>query len=128
MGFWIFMTVCNLLIPILMIGIGKVFVKYPPKTINGIYGYRTSMSMKNTDTWNFAHLYCGKLWWKIGWIMLPVSMIAMIMLVGKNEDTVGIWGAVIVTIQCIILIAAIFPVESALKKNFDKSGKKINLF
>lgn len=61
MTFWMFMMICNLLIPVCMIIIGKVFSKNPPKTINGVYGYRTAMSMKNKDTWNFAQLYCGRL-------------------------------------------------------------------
>ena len=46
MGFWIFMLVMDLLIPVTMVFIGKRFQKKPPKEINGIYGYRTAMSMK----------------------------------------------------------------------------------
>lgn len=125
MGFWIFMMICNLLIPVIMIVIGAVFVNHPPKSINGVYGYRTTMSMKNMDTWNFAHLYCGKLWRKIGWIMLPISIVVMIPLLGKSDNIIGIWGGVLETVECIILIAAIFPVERALKKNFDKDGNRL---
>ena len=69
MGFWIFMLIVNLLIPIVMMGLGSRFVKTPPKTINFIYGYRTSMSMKNKDTWIFAHNYIGELWRITGSIM-----------------------------------------------------------
>ena len=42
MGFWIFMLVMDLLIPVTMVFIGKRFQKKPPKEINGIYGYRTA--------------------------------------------------------------------------------------
>lgn len=125
MGFWIFMMICNLLIPVIMIVIGTVFVNHPPKSINGVYGYRTTMSMKNMNTWNFAHLYCGKLWRKIGWIMLPISIVVMIPLLGKSDNIIGIWGGVLETVECTILIAAIFPVERALKKNFDKDGNRL---
>ena len=61
MGFWIFMLVMDLLIPVTMVFIGKRFQKKPPKEINGIYGYRTAMSMKNKETWKYAHRCCGKL-------------------------------------------------------------------
>lgn len=125
MGFWIFMTICNLLIPVLMIVIGRVFVKNPPKTINGIYGYRTSMSRKSQATWDFAQQYCGKLWRKIGWVMLPLSVIAMLPAVGKSDDIVGGAGAVIETVECIMLFLSILPVERALKKRFDKDGNAI---
>ena len=47
MGFWIFMLVIDLLIPLTMIGFGRLFLKKIPKDINALFGYRTSMSMKN---------------------------------------------------------------------------------
>lgn len=125
MGFWIFLIMCNLLIPVLMIVLGKVFIKNPPKTINGIYGYRTPRSKKNQDTWNFAHLYCGKLWWKIGWIMLPLSVIGMLPAIGKNDTIVGEVGTVVIIAECIALVVPIFFVERALGKKFDKDGNAI---
>ena len=30
----------------------KIFMKKAPKEINSVFGYRTSMSMKNKDTWD----------------------------------------------------------------------------
>lgn len=118
MGFWFFMTCSNFTVPVLMIVVGKVLIKNPPKTINGIYGYRTKRSRVNQNTWDFAQLYCGKLWWKIGWIMLPFSIIGMLPVIGKNDDIVGGAGAVIITIQCIIMFVSIFFVEKALKRKF----------
>ena len=82
MWFWFFMTVSNLILPVLMIVLGKVFMKKPPKQINGFYGYRTRRSMKNQAAWDFSHLYCGKLWRKMGWFMLPVSTTVMFLVIG----------------------------------------------
>ena len=64
MGFWIFMLIMDLLLPFTMIGFGRYFMKKAPKEINSVFGYRTSMSMKNKDTWEFAHKYCGKVWYR----------------------------------------------------------------
>ena len=125
MGFWLFLTICNLMIPVLMIVIGKVFIKNPPKTINGIYGYRTSRSRKNQDTWNFAHLYCGKLWQKVGWVMLPLSILGMLPAIEKSDNIVGELGAVVVVVECIALIMTVFIVERALAKKFDKDGNEV---
>lgn len=122
MGFWVFMTICNLVLPVMMLVIGKVFMQNPPKTINGIYGYRTSRSRKNQDTWNYAHLYCGKLWWKIGWIMLPIAIIGMLPVVEKNQNIVGAFGVVIVGMECVILVMTVFCVEKALARKFDNSS------
>jgi len=42
------------MIPVIMIGVGYMMYKHPPKSINAIYGYRTARSMKNDETWKFA--------------------------------------------------------------------------
>ena len=47
MAFWIFMLIMDLLLPFTMIGFGRYFMKKAPKEINSVFGYRTSMSMKN---------------------------------------------------------------------------------
>ena len=47
MAFYIFMFVMSLVIPTVMIVTGTVFIKRPPKKINGIFGYRTRMSRKS---------------------------------------------------------------------------------
>ena len=65
-AFWVFMLIMDLLLPFTMIGFGKYFMTKGPKEINSAFGYRTSMSMKNHDTWEFAHKYCGKLWYIAG--------------------------------------------------------------
>lgn len=68
MGFWWFMLMCDLLIPVILIIAGGMMWKHCPKTINTAYGYRTKLSMTNMETWKFAHDYCGKLWWKLGFV------------------------------------------------------------
>ena len=124
MGFWIFMLIMDLLIPLTMIGFGKYFLKTAPKEINALFGYRTTMSMKNKDTWIFAHNYCGKIWYICGLMLLPVSIIVMILVIGKTKDTVGNVGGILCGVQMIPLIGSIFPTEKALKKTFDKNGNR----
>jgi len=124
MGFWIFMLAMCLLIPATMIGIGNLFTHKPPKKINFIYGYRTSMSMKNKDTWDFAHRHSGELWRKIGLILAGVSAIAMLFALGRDNDFVANFGQVVTLVQCVVLVLSIIPTEIALKKTFDKSGHR----
>ena len=126
MGFWIFMLAMNLLFPLIMIVMGRYFMKKSPKEINYIFGYRTNMSMKNKDTWDFAHKYFGKLWFRLGWLLIPISVIPMLFVIGKGEDIIGTVGMVVMVIDLILLIAPIFPTERALKKIFDKDGNKRN--
>lgn len=93
-----------------------------PQTYNGMSGYRTTRSMKNMDTWKFAHDYCGKLWWKAGWLMMIPSALIHIPLYHRDKNTIGFAGVILVTIQCVIMIASIYPTEKALKKYFNDDG------
>lgn len=124
MWFWWFMLICDLLVPLTMVIGGYLMWKHTPKTINGSMGYRTARSMKNMDTWKFAHEYAGRLWWKIGWIILVPSLVVHIPVYGASDDRVGLVGCVVITIQTIILIASNYPTENALKKNFNDDGSR----
>jgi uncharacterized membrane protein len=124
MWFWWFMFICDLLIPLLMIICGRMMWKKPPKSINSITGYRTSRSMKNTDTWNFAHDYCGRLWWKMGWIMLIPSIIVPLPFYNSLANTIGIVGGILCTVQCVMMVVSMIPTETALKRNFTDEGMR----
>ena len=125
MRFWIYMLLMDLLLPFTMIGFGRYFMKKAPKEINGVFGYRTSMSMKNKETWEFAHKYCGRIWYISGLIILPATVIFMLLVMGKDVETVGIVGGIVMGVQLVPLIGSIIPTEIALRKTFDKSGKRL---
>ena len=122
MFFWIFMLIMDLLIPLTMIVIGRLFSIKAPKNINSTFGYRTTMSMKNKDTWEFAHKFCGKLWFRCGLILLPISVIPLVFVFNKGIDRIGIVGGVVCVIQILPAVGSIFSTESALKKIFDQNG------
>ena len=124
MWFWWFLFVCNLIVPIIMISAGRMMWKNAPDKINRVYGYRTKYSMINDDTWRFAHDYCGRLWWKIGWKMLILSVLVQILFYHGNEDTIGTVCLVLCNVQLVGLILSIIPTEIALRKTFDKDGKR----
>ena len=116
------MLLMDLLVPFSMIGIGKRFMTRPPKTINASFGYRTTMSMKNKDTWDFAHKYCGKLWFKCGSVLIPLSVIPLMFVFNKEINTIGIVGGIVCIAQLVPLIGTIILTEAALKRTFDKNG------
>ena len=122
MGFWIFMLFMDLLIPLTMIGFGRLFMTKYPQNINAVFGYRTKRSMKNKDTWEFAHKYIGNLWFKCGLALLPFTVILLIPVWGRGNDVIGTIGGIICDVQIVLLIGPIFPTEAALKKTFDKNG------
>jgi hypothetical protein len=60
---------------ILTVG-GAVFWTYPPKKINGFYGYRTTRSRKSQASWDFAQRYSAKMMTMLGLVALAVASIA----------------------------------------------------
>ena len=52
------------------------------------------------------------------------SVVVQIPFFNSNEDVIGIIGAIICTVQVVILIASIFPTEAALKKTFNDDGSR----
>ncbi|HIR85891.1 MAG TPA: SdpI family protein [Candidatus Limivicinus faecipullorum] len=122
MGYWLYMLGVCLVIPLTMIIFGRHFMHSPPKEINGSYGYRTSMSMKSRETWDFAHRYFGRLWFILGLMLLPLSAAAMLFLLGESVKAIGNSSLIIMAFQLLFLIIPIFPTERALKKNFDQFG------
>ncbi len=54
--------------PILFIA-GLLLVKFPPKKINALYGYRTSRSMKSQELWDIAQVLGGNAMTILGAIM-----------------------------------------------------------
>jgi len=124
MGIWFMLLGFNLLIPVIMLGAGKLFSKDSPKDINWIFGYRTTMSMKNEDAWSFAHKVAGAFWWKWGWVALVVTTITMLVLIGQSVELVSSAGCILMFLQLIPLIAVIPHTEKALRNVFDKNGNR----
>ncbi len=118
------MTAMLLLVPGLMLIIGHSFSKKAPDEINWVYGYRTTLSMKNKDTWEFANMLCGKLWKKWSVWVLIASVVPMLFFIGKSKEMIGTAGGIICTLQLIPVLAVIPKVEFALRKNFDKDGNR----
>ena len=81
--------------------------------------------MKNSQTWKFAHEYCGWLWMRFGAVMFALSLACINMVRGKDIDTIGICGGIIMMVQCLLLVLTIPITERALRKNYDEYGMKI---
>ena len=124
MGNWFMMLGFNLIIPAIMLGAGKLFSKDAPKDINWIFGYRTTMSMKNEDTWAFAHKVAGAFWLKWGWITLAITVVAMLLILNKSNEVISVVGCIVMFAQMIPLIAVIPHTEKALRNTFDKNGNR----
>ncbi len=111
-----------LFVPAIAIFGGWFTQKHYPKKITIWAGYHTLLSMRNMDTWRFAHEYIGRLWWKIGWLMLIPNVLLPILLLHQAKDTLDNVSLALSFIQVLLILASVFLTERALRKTFDADG------
>jgi len=114
------MLVMTLLIPSVMLFFGRRFYEKPPQKINTLFGYRSKRSMKDFNTWVFAHHYFGRLWYRMGWPVLIGTIVIMLTITKQDTNTVGIIGGALVLLQLIPLLAVVPATERALKRELEK--------
>lgn len=122
MPFWIFILIMDLLLPITFIVLGLIYIIRPPKKINQISGYRTSMSMKNIETWVFAHKVFGRILLPLGSILLSIAVVIAVLLFDYDIITISIICGIEVFVQLISLFISYVFVERILKREFDENG------
>ncbi|KAF0193995.1 MAG: hypothetical protein FD169_2095 [Bacillota bacterium] len=109
-----FFWIVDLLIPIMMIVLGFLLRTYPPKSINGIVGYRTARSMKSQPAWDYAQRRIGDVWIKFSpWLL--VAIILSKMLVPLDAETLSL---IHMGVSLFALILGIPLVEKELKDRF----------
>lgn len=127
MGIWILLFLTNLSIPGMLLLFGWMFRDHAPKKINAAFGYRTSRSMKNEDTWQFAQAEFGRLSRQWGWIELPIVLVGMLAVwPGREASIVSSFGGLLCIVLCIPIFIIIWQVERALKRTFDDNGRRIS--
>ena len=108
--FWLFTLVTVLLIPGCMLFFGRRFQKKPPKKING--------------GWDFAQTYSGRFWFRAGRPVLALSLIWMLLLLGREIGEVGCSASILMGAQMVPFLAVIPATERALKREFDGRDEK----
>ena len=117
---FIFLLVCSLLVPLSMIILGKRWENNPPEDINGLSGYRTTMSRLNKDTLSYAHKYWGKINFCIGVILAVISSAFVLYIQGRPDfETLIVY---LVFAQIAIMALTIIPTEIKLNNVFTKEG------
>ena len=104
-----------------------IYSKKPPQKPKSKFaysGYRTQMSMKNEETWEYANRFFGKLWFRFGIVLGLISIIPLFFVIGKDKDTVGFAGLIICFVQMAVMLIPVIPTEISLRKRFDKNGNR----
>lgn len=105
---------CNqilLLVGIIFILAGAILYVFPPKKINGLYGYRTASSMKNQQIWDFAQTYSAKIMMLTGLIFTLIAPSKGLFKTNESVDlAIGMFCMIVGSILMIVVV------EKALRK------------
>ncbi|MDO5654771.1 MAG: SdpI family protein [Flavobacteriaceae bacterium] len=94
---------------------GVIMYKFPPDSINYLYGYRTINSMENQEKWDFAQIYSSKVLIQAGILLILISFIGFLY---QPDEITGLIIALSILIA--VTIGIFLKVEIALKKKFNK--------
>ena len=111
------MLLTAVLCPVMMLVFGAVYKRHAPRKINRFSGYRTARSMKNIDTWTFAHKYIARLWLRWGAVLIAPSVIPMLFVIGKSEEIISIVALVVCFMGLSVMMATLIPTEIAQKQH-----------
>ena len=110
-----------MLAPVAMFVIGLVWKVNPPKDYRHSFGYRTALSARSQETWDFAHHHISKLWMRLGVLSGILSAVLMVVFRDHYSDFV-LW---LIGGQMVFLCISAFLVDTALKNGFDEDGKPL---
>jgi len=122
MGFWLYVFLVTLLIPFTLLLMWYICPKF--KEINTTSGYRTTLSMKNQETWDFSQNYCAKLSLYLFFSSLMLSFVTMPFFINQSTTIIRWMGLVVTLVQMMSFVVIIIATEKALKKNFDEKGNR----
>ncbi|MFC4414183.1 SdpI family protein [Kaistella carnis] len=92
---------------------GFVQLKFPPKKINSLYGYRTKSSMKSNERWDFAQKLSAKEMMKSGGLLALSSLLVFVTNFGDSINLIIGLALMLATVLLLLL-----RVERKIKKKF----------
>ena len=116
------LTSLTLTIGLILFTVGLLFKMFPPSKINLIYGYRTTTSRRNLDTWKVANSYSAGLMTFEGLILIVIGILTTFIHYNK---AIGIALGILLMFSSFILL--VVATEKHLNKLFDKDGSRKTL-
>ncbi len=108
-----------MMLGVLLLVIGLIFMYFPPKKMNAVYGYRTPRSYGSQECWDFAQKYSAK--------VMVISSVCLLIICGAvcyieyrfcvHDLSAVIVNGILITILSFIEIAMVLHLtERALAK------------
>ena len=90
---------------------GFLMLKFPPKKINSLYGYRTKRSMSSQELWDFSQIYSARLMSRSGLLMIGIGLLGQFFQL--SEGQASFFGLGILLTMCFMLF---WKTEQAMRE------------
>jgi uncharacterized membrane protein len=101
----------------LLLLLSIIFKYFPPKKVNGLYGYRTPRSMANQEIWDFANNFFNAQLLKYSLISFVAALVFALIAAEISWQPIGF--------MVITLAVCVIKTEQELNKFYDKEGNKL---
>lgn len=95
----------SFVLPIALMIISILWIVYPPKNRNYIYGYRTSTSLKNNENWHYANFIASRTLLTLSIVIILIHTTAFIMAIDATNSLINL-----LMISYIIISFAVIPI------------------
>lgn len=112
----LYLILFTMLVPVVTMFAGWMLKRYPPKTRNGVYGYRTRRSSSSRQAWDYAQRRSGALMLRLGLYALVASPLLTWLLPVWDLVT---RATIVPLVQVALLFVPIIMVERELKQQFN---------
>ncbi len=112
-----------LLGPLLLLGLGLMYLFLPPKEANHRFGYRCYFGMGSIAAWRFTQRLAGVVWSILG-LILTVVMLIVTLTFGKVGIVDQVWRCVTCLVWELVLVAvSVLGINTMAALYYDKEGQ-----
>ncbi len=124
MGEAVIIVVCSMLLPLTILGLGLMIWLTKPG-YGDAFGYRTTWSLKNKETWERAQGLFGRICTAVYAVLSFLTLISGLIpvIVRADKYVLGIVTGVVNFVDFIALFVVIGVTDSIVKREFNKDGE-----
>ena len=110
--------------PLCLLGLGLLYLLFPPAEANHIFGYRHFWGMASVDAWQYTQKIAGLVWTGLGLAMT----IAMSFICNAYRDMA--WEAMLfsaltsVVVELLLVVLSTFLISTLVVLRYDLKGKR----
>ena len=123
-GLDIFIRICVMAGPLVVLGLGLYYLLAPPKEANHSAGYRFHYGMAKARSWQFMQFLAGAVYSVVGLLLSIIMVILCVVLQQLSLMDMAIEAITLIAWQAGIILAATVGINVTMIVLFDSEGNR----